>query len=137
MEVFQSQFGPIEVDPETIIHFPAGLPGFDDCKNYKLLHEEKPNPSVFWLQSLDDAEVAFSIVGAERLGFNYVLTLNDAECASIDLQDTNDAMLFLILSRPNNEGIRANTLAPLVINLQARKGLQKIDVKADIVFSNT
>jgi flagellar assembly factor FliW len=136
MEVFQSQFGPIEVDPDTIIHFPAGLPGFDACKNYKLLHEEKPNPSVFWLQSLDDAEVAFSIVGAERLGFNYVLTLNDEECASIDLQDANDAMLFLILSRPNNEGIRANTLAPLVINLQARKGLQKIDVKADIVFSN-
>jgi flagellar assembly factor FliW len=137
MEVFQSQFGPIEVDPDTIIHFPAGLPGFDDCKNYKLLHEEKPNPSVFWLQSLDDASVAFSLIEAERLGFNYVLKLSDEECAAIELAQASDAMLFLILSRPNGEAIRANTLAPLVINLQSRKGLQKVDVKADIVFSNT
>ncbi|WP_373975958.1 flagellar assembly protein FliW [Chitinibacter sp. SCUT-21] len=137
MEVFQSQFGPIEVDPETVIHFPAGLPGFEECKNYKLLHEDKPNPSVYWLQSLDDATVAFSIVGAERLGFNYVLTLSDEECTSIELNNASDAMLFLILSRPDNQAIRANTLAPLVINLQSRKGLQKVDVKADIVFSNT
>ncbi|WP_348945582.1 flagellar assembly protein FliW [Chitinibacter sp. FCG-7] len=137
MDVFLSQFGPIEVDPDTVIHFPAGLPGFDDCKNYKLLHEDKPNPSVYWLQSLDDANVAFSIVGAERLGFNYVLTLNDDECAALQLKDASEAMLFLILSRPDNQPIRANTLAPLVINLQSRKGLQKIDVKADIVFSNT
>lgn len=136
MEVFQSQFGPIEVDPETIIHFPAGLPGFDDCKNYKLLNEEKPNPSIYWLQSLDDANVAFSIIAAERLGFNYVLTLNDDECESIELKDAAEAMLFLILSRPEGEGIRANTLAPLVINLLSRKGLQKTDLKADIVFSN-
>ncbi|QLI80415.1 flagellar assembly protein FliW [Chitinibacter fontanus] len=137
MDVFQSQFGPIEVDPDTIIHFPAGLPGFDDCKNYKLLHEEKPNPSVYWLQSLDDASVAFSIVGAEHLGFNYVLALDDDECASIDLTDPNEAMLFLILSRPENEAIRANTMAPLVLNLRSRKGLQKIGLKANIVFSNT
>lgn len=137
MNVFQSQFGPIEVDPDTIIHFPAGLPGFEHCHQFKLLHEEKPNPSVYWLQSLDDAEVVFSIVGAERLGFNYVLKLSDEECAQIELTDASDAMLFLILSRPDGEPIRANTLAPLVINLKARKGLQKLDVKADIVFSNT
>ncbi|WP_410498919.1 flagellar assembly protein FliW [Chitinibacter sp. S2-10] len=137
MDIFQSQFGPIEVDPDTIIHFPAGLPGFETCKNYKLLNEDKPNPNVYWLQSLDDADVAFSIIGAERLGFNYVLTLSDEECAAIDLTDTNDAMLFLILSRPSDDSIRANTFAPLVINLQSRKGLQKVDIKADIVFSNT
>jgi flagellar assembly factor FliW len=137
MDVFQSQFGPIEVDPDTVIHFPAGLPGFDDCTSYKLLHEEKPNPSVFWLQSLDDASVAFSLIEAERLGFNYVLKLSDEECAAIELKEASDAMLFLILSRPEGDVIRPNTLAPLVINLQSRKGLQKIDVKASIVFSNT
>ncbi|WP_297576286.1 flagellar assembly protein FliW [uncultured Deefgea sp.] len=136
MQVYPSRFGQIEVDPETIIQFPLGIPGFEDCKNYKLLHEEKPNPKVLWLQSLDDAAVLFTLVETERLGLNYALTLSDAECQTIELTAPSDAKLFLILSRPEGGAISVNTNAPLVINLNTRKGLQKIDVKADIVFRN-
>ncbi len=136
MQVYQSRFGQIEVDPNTIIHFPLGIPGFEDCKNYKLLHEDSKDPQVLWLQSLDDAAVLFTIIEAERLGLNYMLTLSDEECACIDLKTAEDAQLFLILSRPDGSPISANTRAPLIINLQSRKGLQKLDVKADIVFRN-
>ncbi len=136
MQVYQSRFGQIEVDPDTIIHFPLGIPGFEECKNYKLLHEENKDPKVLWLQSLDDANVLFTLVEAERLGLNYMLTLSDQECAQINLQAAEDAKLFLILSRPEGQDISANTQAPLVINLQSRIGLQKLDVKADIVFRN-
>jgi flagellar assembly factor FliW len=136
MQVYQSRFGQIEVDPNTIIHFPLGIPGFEECKNYKLLHEDSSEPKVLWLQSLDDQAVLFTLIEAERLGFNYMLTLSDEECAHIELKSANDAKLFLILSRPEGESISANTRAPLVINLQSRKGLQKLDVKADIVFRN-
>ena len=55
----------------------------------------------------------------------------------VKLKNAEDAKLFLILSRPDGNQISANTSAPLVINLQSRKGLQKLDVKADIVFRNT
>ncbi|MBM5575279.1 flagellar assembly protein FliW [Deefgea sp. CFH1-16] len=137
MQVYPSRFGQIEVDPDTIIQFPLGIPGFEDCKNYKLLHEENLDPKVLWLQSLDDATVLFTLVETERLGLNYALTLSDEECQQIDLITANDAKLFLILSRPEGQAISANTNAPLVINLQSRKGLQKLDVKADIVFRNT
>ena len=137
MQVFQSRFGQIEVDPDTIIHFPLGIPGFEDCKNYKLLHEEGKEPQVLWLQSLDDSATMFTLIEAERLGLNYMLTLSDEECDCIELKNAEDAKLFLILSRPDGNQMSANTRAPLVINLQSRKGLQKLDVKADIVFRNT
>lgn len=137
MQVYQSRFGQIEVDPNTIIHFPLGIPGFEECKNYKLLHEDSNEPKVLWLQSLDDQTVLFTLIEAERLGLNYMLTLSDEECESIELKSADDAKLFLILSRPEGQDISANTRAPLVINLQSRKGLQKLDVKADIVFRNT
>jgi flagellar assembly factor FliW len=137
MQVYQSRFGQIEVDPNTIIHFPLGIPGFEECKDYKLLHEDSNQPKVLWLQSLDDQAVLFTLIEAERLGLNYMLTLSDEECTHIDLKSADDAQLFLILSRPENQEISANTRAPLVINLQSRKGLQKLDVKADIVFRNT
>jgi len=136
MQVFQSRFGQIEVDPDTIIHFPLGIPGFEDCKNYKLLHEDSKDPQVLWLQSLDDSAAMFTLIEAERLGLNYMLTLSDEECDLIELKNAEDAKLFLILSRPDGSQISANTRAPLVINLQSRKGLQKLDVKADIVFRN-
>ena len=79
MQVYQSCFGQIEVDPDTVIHFPKGIPGFEDCKNYKLLHEDNKAPKVLWLQSLDDAAVSFTLIEAERLGLNYMLTLSDDE----------------------------------------------------------
>lgn len=138
METYKTLFGDIQVDPETVITFPSGVPGLPDCKRYKLLHEDKPNPQVMWLQSLDDAAVCFSVVEAERLGLNYQVTLSDEECAEIDLQSSDEAQLLLVLAR-HDEGepnIVANTQAPFVLNVRSRKALQKIGVRADIVFRN-
>ncbi len=139
MEIYQTPFGQIEVDPETVITFPSGLPGFPECKRYKLLHEERPDPQVLWLQSLDDADVCFSVIEADRLGLNYQIVLSDAECAEIDLENQEDVRLLLILSRKQEEvaaSISANAQAPIVLNLQARKAMQKIGLRADIVFRN-
>ena len=107
------RFGQIEVDPNTIIHFPLGIPGFEECKNYKLLHEDSSDPKVLWLQSLDEQDVLFTLIEAERLGLNYQLTLSDEECEHIELKAAEDAQLFLILSRPEGQDINANTRAPL------------------------
>jgi flagellar assembly factor FliW len=138
METYKTLFGDIQVDPETVITFPSGVPGLPDCKRYKLLHEDKPNPQVMWLQSLDDAAVCFSVVEAERLGLNYQVTLSDEECAEIDLQSSDEAQLLLVLARHDERepNIVANTQAPFVLNVRSRKALQKIGVRADIVFRN-
>ena len=138
MERYQTQFGEIEVDPETVIVFPSGMPGLPECKRYKLLHEDKPSPLVMWLQSLDDADVYFNVIEAERLGLSYQVVLSDEECTEIDMQNADVASLLLIISRKIDEktGISANTQAPIVLNVRSRKALQKTGVKANIVFSN-
>ncbi|WP_028451810.1 flagellar assembly protein FliW [Chitinilyticum aquatile] len=137
MQQFKTPFGNIEIDPDTIIEFPQGLPGFEDCHRFKLLHEEAANPTVHWLQSLDQADVSFSIVEASRLGLSYQVKLDDDECALIDLQSADEALLLLILARDDaSEKIKALTQAPLVLNLRARKALQKVGLRANIVFSN-
>lgn len=138
MDVFQTRFGPIEVDPQSVLEFPLGLPGFEDCRHYKLLHEENPNPQVMWLQSLDNPSLAFSVVEANRLGLNYQIVLSDEETALIGLESTDDVALLLMLLRPDGEmaAVSANAQSPLVINVKTRKGLQKTDVRADIVFRN-
>lgn len=139
MERYKTQFGEIEVDPETVIVFPSGMPGLPECKRFKLLHEEKPSPLVMWLQSLDDADVYFNVIEAERLGLSYQVTLSDEECLEVEMEEDDVASLLLIISKKESENssISANTQAPIVLNVRSRKALQKTGVKAHIVFSNT
>lgn len=138
MTMIETRFGQIDIDPQTVLEFPQGLPGFEQYTRYKLLHEDKPNPQVMWLQSLDDADLVFSVIEADRLGLNYQIVLSDEEVAMLQLATPEDAVLLLILSRPEDGSapVAANTRAPLVLNPIARKGLQKTGVRADIVFSN-
>jgi flagellar assembly factor FliW len=136
MQTLNTRFGEIEIDPETVLTFPQGMPGFENCTRYKLLHEEQPNPRVRWLQSLDDADLSFSLVQVEHLGLSYEVALSDEECALIELENAEDAVLLLLLSRPLEDGreIAANTQAPVILNLKSRKALQKVGFRADIVF---
>ena len=138
METYQTPFGEIQVDPETVIVFPSGMPGLPACQRYKLLHEDNPNPRVMWLQSLNDPAVFFNVVEAASLGLSYQVSLSDEECAEIGLDGTDEACLLLILSRGGDTqpGIAANTQAPIVLNARTRKALQKSGVRANVVFSN-
>ncbi|HSC79801.1 MAG TPA: flagellar assembly protein FliW [Chitinolyticbacter sp.] len=137
MQTVHTRFGEIQIDPNTVLTFPRGLPGFEHCQRFKLLHEDKPDPKVLWLQSLDEADLVLSVVSSELLGVNYQIQLTDDECALIDLQAGDEVTLLLILARPEADGgIRANTVSPLVLNARSRLGLQKTGLQADIVFRN-
>ncbi len=120
----------VTVDPQTLFTFPAGIAGFENCKSYKLFHEEKPavTPTVFWLQSIDDSEVMFPVVAPEALDIEYQIELSDDDCALIDLQSPEDVAVVLIVYRDPAAGgkIAANTRSPVILNLKARKGMQKI-----------
>jgi flagellar assembly factor FliW len=117
----------VPVDPETLFTFAEGLAGFEDCKRFKIFHEEG-KPSIFWLQSVDDSEVMFPIVTPEALDVEYQIELSDADCTLIGLASAEDAAVAIIVYRDEaaNGKIAANTRSPLILNLKARKGMQKI-----------
>lgn len=128
MQIDSPQFGTIEVADDKLIHFPGGLPGFEDCHRFALIHPDAEQPRVFYLQSVDQPDVAFSIASPDQFGLHYEFTLTDAELAAIGLQRAEDAVVMVILRRDAAEAggaLRAILTAPLVINLDARKGLQK------------
>lgn len=133
MKITSSMFGSAEVADDKVIEFPAGLPGFEQCHRFALIHEEGSEAGVFLLQSVDDPEVAFSVTGPERLGINFEFPLSDAEVELLQLDAAEDAMVAVIVRKedaseggPASTGLRANFMAPLVINAHARRGLQKV-----------
>jgi flagellar assembly factor FliW len=117
----------VVVDPETLFSFPNGLAGFETCKRFKLFHEEGKT-TVFWLQSVDDPDVMFPVVTPDQLDMEYQIELSDEDCALIELTDSDDAAVVVIIYRDavQDGKIAANTHSPVVLNLKSRKGMQKI-----------
>ena len=140
-----SLLGQVEVDENTIITFEAGLPAFENCTRFKLFHEaDSDNPSVFWMQSLDNPDVLFSVTDPQKLGIRYEIELNQDEVAALALSRQEDAAILLTIYRelPGDEAnpalsqLRANVRNPLIINLATQKALQKTGLDCDIVFHN-
>ena len=117
----------VPVDPETLFTFAEGLAGFENCKQFKIFHEEG-KPSVFWLQSIDDSDVMFPVVTPDVLDLEYQIELSDADCALLGLENVEDAAVAIIVYRDSmaNGKIAANTRSPLILNSKTRKGMQKI-----------
>ncbi len=125
----ETGIGAIDVKPEEIITFPGGMPGFENLTRYKLFHEEG-QPTVFWLNSVDDPDVQFTVADPAVFRVQYQITLNDAEEALLQLDDSADTALLVMLYRGDgtdaHSAIQANFLGPLVINTKTRIGLQKV-----------
>ena len=127
----------VPVNPETQFTFPEGIAGFEDCKSFQIFHEEG-QPTVFWLQSLDDTTVMFPIVSPEALDVEYQIELSDADCALIDLKSAVNVLVAVIVYRNEAEGgkIAANARSPVILNVKSRKGMQKVlqDVHPTLLY---
>ncbi|MDR2926414.1 MAG: flagellar assembly protein FliW [Azoarcus sp.] len=140
MKIENPVLGAIEVSDDKVIEFPAGLPGFGNLRRFALLYEEGGGGRVLLLQSLDDATVAFSLAGPEQLGITYEFPLTDEETNTLLLSRPEDAVVAVIIRKgddaPASAGLRANFMAPLIINIRQLRGLQKVIEKGccDIVL---
>ena len=117
----------VAIDPETLFSFPQGIAGFEDCKRFKIFHEEG-KPTVFWLQSIDNLEAIFPIVVPEALDIEYQIELSDADCELIEVKSLEDVVVVVIVYRDEAQGgrIAANARSPVILNLNNRKGMQKV-----------
>jgi len=135
MKINSPVVGEMEVSAERVIDFPAGLPGFESCRHFTLVHAaESTAPKLFMLQCLDDPEVVFTVTTPDVLGLNYEFTLSDADVDTLQLGNPDDASVLLIVSRNEAAGappVHANVMAPLVVNTATRMGLQKVIGRVD------
>lgn len=149
MKIDTTRFGELEINPDAILTFPRGLPGFEEYKRYQLLHEGNPGPVVYYLQSLDDPAVAFSIVDPTLFGLNYEFALSDDEEALLQAGDSAGLVVVLMVYKPVEivagektifrDSISANINGPLVLNLDKKLGMQKVLVgpKVDLTLRDS
>ena len=130
MIVNTTRFGNLEISEEKVVTFPFGLPGFNGCVKWCLLHPED-NISVNWLQSVEDPAVALIIADPDVYFDNYDVRVDARELAPIGVepgdvegQPPPIALRVVLSVDPKNSELTANLGAPILINLQSRQAMQ-------------
>jgi flagellar assembly factor FliW len=124
VKVASSLFGDINVRPQDVLEFPAGLLGFPECRNFALIAGQ--SNGTYWLQSIEHPVLVFLLVDP-FLAFNgYAVDLSPQDLSSLQITAPSDVAILAIvtLSRSPDESATANLQGPLAINLRTRVGKQ-------------
>jgi len=130
--IIQTSFlGEIEIEENTIISFPEGIPGFEQSRRYVIIPMGEASP-FFYLQSLDDEDFCL-LIGQPFVFFpDYEFDVPDEELQKLGIEDQGqELVVYVIISVPEDfKMATANLLAPLVINVVNKKGMQYVPGKS-------
>jgi flagellar assembly factor FliW len=109
MEIETTRFGRLTVDDERVMTFPRGLLGFPNHTRFALIQTGEEN-YFFWLQSVDDANLAFVVTDPSIFFKDYEVPVRDETAADIQLE----------------EWLTGNLLGPIVVNAANRLAQQVV-----------
>jgi flagellar assembly factor FliW len=126
MEIGTTRFGTIQISATDKVCFPAGLPGFEDCRDWVLLVERPDNP-IGWLQSADWPEIALPVSSPRKFVCNYDIRIEPHDLRPLGLESSKDLQILAILGQTSGD-LTMNLKAPIAINMRRRLGRQVVHV---------
>jgi len=131
MKIQTALLGEIEVDDSMVLNFSEGIPGFEQISRFVMIPMGEGTP-FYYLQAVDDQDLCLLI--AEPFVFfpDYEIDVPDEEMKKLDIAGENQQIaIYVVVSVPEDFKLAtANLLAPLVINIQNKKGMQYVPGKS-------
>lgn len=128
MKFRTSRFGEIEFTDDVVMLFPEGVLGFPESRRYILLEHDADGSPFKWLQSLDNPDLAFIVLDPYQIvsDYRFEIDMDTERIIGTDLPSC--CALMAISTIPYNEPLKmtANLKAPLVVNVQTRRGRQVV-----------
>ncbi|MDY0393234.1 flagellar assembly protein FliW [Virgibacillus halophilus] len=126
MEVETKYFGKLSVDNEKVIHFPHGIPGFLDEKQFVLL-DLPGNPVFQVLQSVHTRTIAFVVTNPYHFYEGYEFELDDSILNQLQLKEKQDIVIYSIVTLQNKlADSTLNLRAPIIVSAKNRLAKQYI-----------
>ena len=122
MEIETTRFGKLTVEDDRVMTFPHGLLGFPEQGRFALIQTGEEN-YFFWLQSVDDPNLAFVVTDPSIFFKDYEVPIKDETKAELQLADLAHAQVFAICNKVD-EWLTGNLLGPIVVNAQNRMAQQ-------------
>ncbi|MCK4623379.1 MAG: flagellar assembly protein FliW [Desulfuromonadales bacterium] len=125
MQKIQSRFGDIEYDPDNTLLFPEGLIGFENLRNFVVMPNEKEGP-LFWIQSVDDPQVAFILTDPTGFYFDYKVVPDGRERQKLGIDEDGECLVVSVVTVPPDRKITLNLAAPILFAPATNRALQVI-----------
>ncbi|MEF3168694.1 MAG: flagellar assembly protein FliW [Deltaproteobacteria bacterium] len=125
MEIMTTRFGTLDIEEGKILTFTHGIPGFADKRRFILIPHGEESP-FFWLQCLDDPDLAFPVLDPAVILSDYSFEIPDGiqEELGITRQEQVQVLVIVTVPRENPRKMTANLLGPVVLNVETMTGCQ-------------
>jgi flagellar assembly factor FliW len=120
-----SRFGEIEFDPDKVLYFPEGLIGFEDMRRFVVMPNRKDSP-LFWIQSVDDAEIAFLLTDPTHFFLDYRAIPDARECEKLGISPKDECYCLSVVTVHRDKSITLNLAAPLFFSPTSNRAIQVI-----------
>lgn len=127
MKLQTTRFGEVEIDESSCFEMLSPVLGYDNEDKFVLI-EHGENSSFKWFQSLKTADLAFVVSLAGLFGIDYTYELPEYIQESLEIKAAEDVLTLNIVVIPHGKPKEStiNLLAPLIFNVNTKKGAQII-----------
>ncbi len=120
-------FGAVEYDSDDILHFQAGIFGFEDEGEFLLLPFENSDGNMLCLQSIKTSSLAFVAMNPFALKPDYSPELQNAELEKMQAANSDELCYYtLCVVREPVGTSTVNLRCPIVINDKTKNAMQVI-----------
>jgi flagellar assembly factor FliW len=100
-----------------VLQFAGGLPGFAELKEFSLVRWGGDNSPLSLLRSVEQPETEFVVAPPAAFFPDYTPEIDDATAERLNLQDSDDALMLVILNVDKEPAdATANLMGPIVVN---------------------
>lgn len=124
MLIETSRFGAVEVDEGRVITFVEGLLGFGKQRRFALL-QTSPDPVFFWLQSLDDPQLAFVVCDPRAFVPEYAIPVRPDDVETLQLEGLDACQVLVIVNKVNGD-LTANLMGPILVGTRSLLAKQMV-----------
>lgn len=127
MKINTTRFGEIEVSEDSSFELVSPLLGYENETKFVII-EHKETSNFRWLQSLKSPEIAFVVTAAGFFGIDYTFELPEQIQEELEITSADDilALNIVVIPHENPRASTINLLAPLIFNINNKKGAQVI-----------
>lgn len=125
MKKIVSRFGEVECKPENTFTFVGGLFGFENLCSFLVMPNLKEGP-LFWIQSVQDPQVAFVLTDPTNFFFDYHVVPGLQEREKLQLGEKDDWIVLSVVTVHPDRQFTLNLAAPILFAPKSNRALQVI-----------
>ena len=97
-----SILGQLEYDEEKIITFPQGIIAFEQYKRYLLVENQDQHNPLWWLQSVDEPDLLFTVINPFVIKPDYNFELAPGDVEDLGIEKREDLVVLSIVVVPED-----------------------------------